>query len=146
MGVPTRSGTGGGCVLTPQFPPAAPCLPGSTEEPGRPRKGSVRLGGGWVWARVSEANPAYFLKCNLRGGEDRAGCGRWTWGREVAAVSRLFDVGSKRCGTLPPLKKVPQPLGTFTRSGSSLSIFSPPTRGNPDRAEQVSAEGRPSAI
>lgn len=53
--------------------------------------------------RVCVAKPAYFLKWDFQGREGR-GCGRWTWGREVAAVSRRFDVDLKRGGTLPLLK------------------------------------------
>ena len=61
-----------------------------------------------MWVSVSEvcaAKPACFLKRNLQGREGRGGCRRWTWGREVAAVSRRFDVDLKRRRALPLLKK-----------------------------------------
>lgn len=54
---------------------------------------------------VCAAKPPCFLKRNLQGREGRGGCRRWTWGREVAAVSRRFDVDLKRRRALPLLKK-----------------------------------------
>lgn len=88
-----------------------PACSATTPEVGRKSQTTQRLNSaelGWGWCglrsmRVCMAKPACFLKWDFQGREGR-GCGRWTWGRAVGAVSRRFDVDLKRRGTLPLLK------------------------------------------
>lgn len=117
-------------------PPAASGGRGRLWSPKHPRPslwcgrtvgvGRSQAGCGWPSLQLPEKNPP--------GRKRRAGCGRWVWRREVAAVSRRFDVNSKRRGGIQDAGDSRSPREQAER------VLSPLSREH-ERARLVSARG-----